>query len=124
MHPLEELAHTLDAVVVATGANKPAFIGLPGEHLSNVTAVTDYLSSPRKKSKDKMVIIGGTELAIDAARTAKRMGDDVTVIFPKDHDHLSASDVSLRKAQQESVRFMLLTQPVKIIGQTKATVVK
>lgn len=121
MHPLEELAHKFDAVVIATGANKPAFLGIAGEHLPNVYTATDYLRMAKKKSKEKTLVIGGSDLAMDAARTAKRLGDEVTLVFHKDADYMPASAINIKHAQQEGVRFMLLTKPTRIVGKGKAS---
>lgn len=121
MYPLEELSSKMDAVIVATGANKPTFMGIPGEHLPNVHCATDFIASPRKKSQDRTFVVGGGDLAVDAARVARRLGDTVTVLFHKDLGALPAHQDNVRHAQQEGVQFMLLTRPLRILGSGAVT---
>lgn len=117
--PVEELSKQYQAVVVATGANKPSFLGIPGEHLSNVQSAVDFLSTQSKKSNDTTIVIGGTNHAIDAARHAKRLGDDVTVMFPKQDVDMIAEQSNVISAKREGVKFLTLTHPQKILGSRK-----
>ena len=69
---LEELRHQFDAVFVATGAQKPVDVDLPGRSLSGVVQAKDYLSNPKHFPARRVLIFGGGNTAIDVARTALR----------------------------------------------------
>ena len=119
--PLEELSKQCAAVVIATGANKPAFLGIPGEHLKNVHSVIDFLSTPQRKSSDTTIVIGGTTQAIDAARAAMRLGDDVTILFHKIDEDMPADASCVLEAKREGVKFHMLTKPRRFLGKDKVT---
>lgn len=114
--PVEELSKQYLAVVIATGANKPTFLGIPGEHLTNVQSAVDFLSNQTKKSTDNTVVIGGTTHAVDAARHAKRLGDTVTIMYPRQDVDMPAEQGSVLAAKKEGVKFLTLTHPQKIVG--------
>ena len=75
-------------------------------------------STPIKKSK-KVVVIGGGNVAMDSARSAKRLGADVTIVYRRSLNEMPARIEEVKHAQEEGIHFMLLTNPTKIIGTEK-----
>jgi glutamate synthase (NADPH/NADH) small chain len=118
---VEELAEEYKAVFIATGASSPSLLGLPGENIKMVYTANEFLTKVNllnwdmKRALDT-VIIGGGDCAIDAARIAKRFGSDVTIVYRRGLDEMNARKEELRHAQEEGVKFFLLTAPIKIVG--------
>jgi len=117
--PLEQLAKQFDAVGIATGANKPTFIGLPGEHLKEVYTSSEFLFDTPSSGKQTTLIVGGGTMAIDSARVAARLGNNVTVVYRRSFEEFLADKTEIKQAQEEGVQFLLLTEPVAIVGEDK-----
>lgn len=127
---VDELLKKYDAVFIATGAGLPYFLGIDGENLSNVYSANEFLTrnnlmkaykfpeytTPVKKAK-KTVVIGGGNVAVDAARVAKRLGSDVTLIYRRSRAEMPARDKEIKHAEEEGIKFMFLANPLKIIGK-------
>lgn len=132
LYSLDELRKKFDAVFVGVGAGLPRFLGIPGESLNGVYSANEFLtrvnlmkaykfpeySTPIKKGR-KVVVIGGGNVAMDAARSAKRLGGDVTIIYRRSLDEMPARKEEIKHAQEEGIHFMLLTNPTKILGESK-----
>jgi glutamate synthase (NADPH/NADH) small chain len=127
---MDELLEHFDAVFIGVGAGLPVFMNIPGETLGNVFSANEYLTrmnlmkaykfpeydTPKPKG-NKVVVLGGGNVAMDAARTAIRTGStEVTVVYRRSRQELPARHEEVRHAEEEGVRFMLLTAPVKYIG--------
>lgn len=127
---LDELLEHFDAVFIGVGAGLPVFMNLPGETLGNVFSANEYLTrmnlmkaykfpeydTPKPKG-NKVVVLGGGNVAMDAARTAIRTGsNEVTVVYRRSRQELPARHEEVRHAEEEGVKFMLLTAPVRYIG--------
>jgi len=132
LYKIEELLKKYDAIFIASGAGLPKLLGIPGENLIGVYSANEFLTrvnlmkahkfpeydTPIKKGK-KTVVIGGGNVAIDAARVARRLGSDVTIIYRRSLNEMPAREEEILNAQEEGVHFMLLTNPTKILGNEK-----
>jgi glutamate synthase (NADPH/NADH) small chain len=117
------------AVFVGSGAGNPAFMGIPGENFNGVFAANEYLTrsnlmkaydtntpTPIKRS-GKVAVIGAGNVAMDAARTAVRLGaDEVTIVYRRGREEMPARHEEIENAEEEGVKLMLLTAPVEVIG--------
>jgi glutamate synthase (NADPH/NADH) small chain len=119
-----------DAIFIATGAGLPYFMNIPGENLNGVYSANEYLTrsnlmrafefpksdTPIKVGKN-VAIIGGGNVAMDAARTAKRLGgENVYIIYRRSEKELPARIEEIHHAKEEGIIFNLLTNPIEIIG--------
>ncbi|MCX8063591.1 MAG: NADPH-dependent glutamate synthase [Candidatus Hydrogenedentes bacterium] len=124
------------AVFIGTGAGLPSFMGIPGENLVGVYSANEYLTRsnlmkaflfPKYDTppirRDKVAVIGGGNVAMDAARTALRLGGDVTIVYRRAREQMPARAEEIHHAEEEGVKFMLLTNPVRIIGDERHRVV-
>ena len=119
------------AVFVGSGAGLPKFMNIPGENLNGVYSANEFLtrinlmkaykdesSTPIKHGK-KVVVVGGGNVAMDAARCAKRLGADVHIVYRRTLNELPARKEEVEHAMEEGITFTLLTNPVKINGDDK-----
>jgi len=126
---IDTLRNEFDAVFIGSGAGLPKFMKIPGEDLIGVYSANEYLTrinlmkayqpdshTPVLKSK-KAAIVGGGNVAMDAARCAKRMGADVHVVYRRSMEELPARVEEVHHAIEEEVHFDLLCNPVEILGQ-------
>ena len=133
---LDELLQTYDAVFVGTGANEPATLGIPGEELEGVWTAKEFLMrvqasqmadrladrlpaeemSPPRVGR-RVAVVGAGNTAMDAARTARRLGaDEVTVVYRRDEAQSPSRPVEIDHAKTEGVRFQYLVNPVRFLG--------
>ena len=123
-----------DAVFIGSGAGLPMFMGIPGENANGVFSANEYLTrnnlmkafrddyhTPIIKSK-KVCIVGGGNVAMDAARTALRLGAEVHVIYRRSEAELPARAEEVHHAKQEGIIFDILTNPVEILEDEKGWV--
>jgi len=123
-----------EAVFVGTGAGLPKFMNIEGENLVGVYSANEYLTrinlmkgyldeydTPIKKHKI-VAVIGGGNVAMDAARCAKRMGADVHVIYRRGREEMPARAEEIEHAEEEGINFHLLNNPVRILGDDKSMV--
>ncbi|MGI6176734.1 MAG: NADPH-dependent glutamate synthase [Christensenellales bacterium] len=117
-----------DAIFLGTGAGLPMFMGIPGENLLGVYSANEYLTrinlmkayskeydTPVAKS-DRVAVVGGGNVAMDAARCAKRMGAEVTIVYRRSEAELPARAEEVEHAKEEGIDFQMLTNPVAIHG--------
>lgn len=122
-------------VFIGTGAGLPKFMGIEGEDLVGVYSANEYLTrinlmkayldnydTPIKKHK-KVAVIGGGNVAMDAARCAKRMGADVHVIYRRGREEMPAREEEIEHAEEEGIIFHLLNNPKKIVGNDNKNVI-
>ena len=118
-----------EAVFIGPGAGLPRFMGIEGEALCGVYSANEFLTrnnlmksyndvsdTPIMHAK-KTVVVGGGNVAMDAARTAKRLGADVTVVYRRTENELPARREEVEHAMEEGIVFKFLTNPVKINGE-------
>lgn len=119
-----------DAVFIGTGAGLPQFLRIPGENLNGVLSANEFLTrinlmkaykfpeydTPIRIGK-RVAVIGGGNVAMDAARCALRLGaEKVTVVYRRSEQEMPARREEIHHAKEEGVEFKLLTNPVRIIG--------
>ncbi len=131
----ELLQNGFDAVFIATGAGLPLFMGIPGENLCGVYSANEYLTrinlmkaydpkyvTPVAK-KRRIAVIGGGNVAMDAARTALRMGaEEVYIVYRRSRAEMPARIDEIKHGEEEGLKFLLLTNPVRILGDEKGWV--
>lgn len=117
-----------EAVFVGTGAGLPMFMNIPGESLVGVVSANEYLTrinlmkayldqydTPISRPK-KVAVVGAGNVAMDAARSAKRMGADVKLIYRRSEAEVPARAEEFEHAKSEGIDFHFLTNPVEILG--------
>ena len=123
-----------EAVFIGSGAGLPMFMGIPGEVSNGVFSANEYLtrSNLMKAFRDdhdtpivtgkKVVVVGGGNVAMDAARTALRLGAEVHIVYRRSEEELPARREEVHHAKEEGVIFDLLTNPTEIIADEKGWV--
>ena len=124
----ELFALGFEAIFIGSGAGLPKFMGIPGEGLKGVLSANEFLTrinlmkayregaaTPIKRGK-KVVVVGGGNVAMDAARSAKRLGGEVTIVYRRTAAELPARKEEVEHAQEEGIAFSFLTNPVEILG--------
>lgn len=123
-----------DAVFIGSGAGLPKFMDIPGENLNGVVSANEFLtrSNLMKAYKEdsrtpiyvgnKVCVVGGGNVAMDAARTALRLGAEVTVVYRRTEKELPARAEEVYHAKEEGIKFRMLTNPVEIVGDEKGWV--
>lgn len=118
---LKDLSDKYDAVYLAIGAQNAVPMPVPGSDLKGCYLGVDYLKAHAKgNSPDlgkKVAIVGGGNTAIDCARTAIRMGAEVSVIYRRTKKEMPAEPFEIEAAEKEGVQFYFLTNPVEYIGE-------
>ena len=117
-----------EAVFIGSGAGLPKFMNIDGENLNGVYSANEFLTrvnlmkaykadsaTPIQRGK-KVVVVGGGNVAMDAARSAKRLGADVTIVYRRTEVELPARREEVEHAKEEGISFKLLTNPIKILG--------
>jgi NADH-quinone oxidoreductase subunit F len=119
---LDDLASEYDALFIAVGAHNEVKMNVPGEDLEGVMPAVAFLrdvalGEPVKVGK-KAAVVGGGNAAIDAARTAKRMGaEEVHILYRRLRADMPADDGEIRAAEEEGIHIHYLTAPTRIIGR-------
>ncbi|MCE5307908.1 MAG: FAD-dependent oxidoreductase [Acidobacteriales bacterium] len=124
--PLNDIDSTYDAVFLSIGTWKEAWVYLPGTELRGVMPALLFLEAVSKKTEcalgKKVVVIGGGNAAIDSARTALRMGSDVTVIYRRERKDMPAIAEETEAAEAEGAEFVFLATPHRIVGDRQGGV--
>ncbi len=130
LYSLDELLERYDAVFLGTGAGLPQFLGIPGENLNGVYSANEFLTrtnlmkaylfpeyaTPIKRKK-RVAVVGGGNVAMDAARCALRLGaEEVHIVYRRSRQELPARAEEAENAEEEGILFDLLTNPVRILG--------
>ncbi len=110
-----------DAFYLAVGAQKSASLGIPGEELQGVWGGIDFLREVNAGAKPaigkKVVVVGGGNVAMDVARTAMRLGANVTVAYRRKESDMPADPTEVAEAKEEGVQFLFEHKPVEIEGK-------
>jgi len=116
-----------EAIFIGSGAGLPMFMGIPGENANGVFSANEYLTRNNlmKAYRDdydtpiyhgkKVVVVGGGNVAMDAARTALRLGAEVHLVYRRSEEELPARKEEVHHAKEEGIIFDLLTNPVEIL---------
>lgn len=117
-----------ESVFIGSGAGLPKFMNIKGENLNGVYSANEFLtrvnlmkayredsSTPIQRGK-KVVVVGGGNVAMDAARSAKRLGADVSIVYRRTEAELPARHEEVEHAKEEGIVFKILTNPVEIKG--------
>ncbi|MCX9074408.1 MAG: NADPH-dependent glutamate synthase, partial [Candidatus Methanoperedens sp.] len=130
---LDELLDDFDAIFLGTGAGLPAFLNIDGENLNGVYSANEFLTrvnlmksylfpeydTPVKIGKH-VTVVGGGNVAMDAARCALRLGaEEVTVVYRRGEEEMPARAEEIKHAKEEGIKFRLLTNPVRLVGDGK-----
>ncbi|AEA33208.1 NADPH-dependent glutamate synthase [Hippea maritima] len=133
---VDELVEEYDAVFLANGAGAPSFLGIPGENLNGVYSASEFLTrsnlmrafdfpefdTPIQAGK-RVVVIGGGNVAMDAVRTAKRLGaEEAIIVYRRSRAEMPARAEEIEHAEAEGIRFELLTNPIRVIGDENGNV--
>lgn len=122
------------AVFIGSGAGLPKFMGIPGENLNGVVSANEFLTrsnlmkaySPESHTPiyvgRRVCVVGGGNVAMDAARTALRLGAEVTVVYRRTEKELPARSEEVHHAKEEGIEFRMLTSPVEVLGNEKGWV--
>lgn len=116
------------AVFIGSGAGLPRFMGIPGENFNGVVSANEFLTRANlMKAYDtaydtpiyvgqRVAVVGGGNVAMDAVRTAKRLGAEATIIYRRSEKELPARIEEVHHAKQEGIRFRMLTNPTEVLG--------
>jgi len=117
---LNDLAHGYDAVFLAIGTWKEGWVYLPGTELTGVIPALPFLEAVSREDEvpvgKKVVVIGGGNAAIDSARTARRLGAQVTVVYRRERKDMPAIPEEIEAAEHEGVKVAYLAAPHRIVG--------
>lgn len=131
----ELLEEGADAVFLGSGAGLPNFQHIPGESLCGVYSANEFLTrinlmraytfpqhdTPIKAGKH-VIVIGGGNVAMDAARCAKRLGADVSIVYRRSEAEMPARAEEVHHAKEEGIHFLMLTNPTEILGDAQSNV--
>ncbi len=127
---LQELIDEYDAVFLGTGAGTPKFLNLPGVNCKGIYSANEFLTrinlmkaykfpeydTPIKVGK-RLAVIGAGNVAMDAARSALRVGfEEVYILYRRTREYMTAREEEIHHAEEEGVKFMFLVSPVEFIG--------
>jgi len=122
------------AVFIGSGAGLPRFMGIPGENLNGVVSANEFLTRANlMKAYDdtydtpiyvgrRVVVVGGGNVAMDAVRTAARLGAEAHIVYRRSEAELPARTEEVHHAKQEGIEFRMLTNPVEVLGDEKGWV--
>ncbi len=123
-----------DAVFIGSGAGLPRFMGIPGENLNGVVSANEFLTrtnlmhaydpaydTPIQVGRH-VVVVGGGNVAMDAVRTATRLGAEATIVYRRSEKELPARAEEVHHARAEGIEFRMLTNPVEVLGDDKGWV--
>ena len=123
---LNDLAHQYDAVFLAIGTWKEAWVYLPGTELRGVIPALPFLEAVSRNQEvpvgKKVVVIGGGNAAIDSARTARRLGADVTIVYRRERKDMPAIQEEIEAAEHEGAKLAYLAAPHRIVGDRNGQV--
>lgn len=133
---IEELKdeYGFEAIFLGTGAGLPRFMGIPGENLNGVVSANEFLTranlmhaydrdydTPIYVGK-RVVVVGGGNVAMDAVRTAKRLGAEATIVYRRSEKELPARAEEVHHAKEEGICFRMLTNPTEVLGDERGWV--
>jgi glutamate synthase (NADPH/NADH) small chain len=132
-YTLPELRQNFDAIFIANGAGLPVFMNVPGENLKGVYSANEYLTRVNLMAAyefpsadtpvligKRVAVVGGGNVAMDAVRTAKRLGAEVaSIVYRRTKAEMPARAEEVHHAEQEGVAFEMLVAPLEVVGNDK-----
>ncbi len=131
---IDELLEDFDAVFIGSGAGLPSFLGVEGENLNGVYSANEYLTrinlmgaykdgaaTPISRAK-RVVVVGAGNVAMDSARCAVRLGAETHLVYRRSRAEMPARAEEIERAEEEGVKFDLLVNPVRILGDENGNV--
>lgn len=127
-------AEGFKAVFIGSGAGLPRFMNIPGENLNGVVSANEFLTRANlMKAYDeasdtpifvgqRVVVVGGGNVAMDAVRTAKRLGAESVIVYRRSQAELPARREEVHNAIEEGIEFRMLTNPVEVLGDERGWV--
>ncbi len=136
LYTIEELLRSFNAVFIGSGAGLPTFLGIPGENLCRIYSANEFLirvnlmrsyDFPRAGTPiyggEKVAVIGGGNVAMDAARCALRLGaKEVKIVYRRSREEVPARAEEIENAEEEGIVFEFLTSPLRLIGNERQNV--
>ena len=137
LYSIDELMHEqgFDAVFVGSGAGTPRYLEIEGESLNGAMAASELLARVNLMKAYKFpeyatpvyagkrcIVVGGGNVAMDAARTARRLGAEVTVVYRRSKTEMPARAEEVHHAEEEGIVFQMLTNPVRVLGNDEGWV--
>jgi glutamate synthase (NADPH/NADH) small chain len=136
LYTIEELLKQFDAVFVGSGAGLPTFMGIPGENLCGIYSANEFLirvnlmrsyDFPKASTPicggEKVAVVGGGNVAMDAARCALRLGArEVKIVYRRSREEMPARVEEIENAEEEGIVFEFLTSPKRFIGNERRAV--
>ena len=133
---VEEILENYDAIFIGVGAGTPKFMGVPGSEFNGVYSANEFLTrinlmraykfpeydTPIRIGK-RVVVIGGGNTAMDAARSALRLGAQVTIVYRRTEVEMPARKAEIHHAKEEGIEFQFLTNPVRYIGDERGNLI-
>ena len=123
-----------EAVFIGSGAGLPRFMGIPGENLNGVVSANEFLTranlmhaydarydTPIHVGR-RVAVVGGGNVAMDAVRTARRLGAEATIVYRRSEKELPARAEEVHHAREEGIRFRMLTNPVEVLADERGWV--
>jgi len=126
-----------DAVFIGSGAGLPRFLGIPGEDFNGIYSANEFLirvnmmkayrfpeyDTPIKVG-EKVIVVGGGNVAMDSARSALRLGGNVTVVYRRTEEYMPARREEVINAKEEGINFIFLASPIRFLGDERGNVQK
>jgi glutamate synthase (NADPH/NADH) small chain len=134
MAPVSEGGEGFAAVFIASGAGLPYFMNIAGENLNGVVSANEFLTRANlmgawRKGADtpifagkRTVVVGGGNVAMDAVRTARRLGSEAFIVYRRSEAELPARVEEVHHAREEGIEFRMLTNPVEVLGDERGWV--
>ena len=136
LHTIRELLTEFDAVFIGSGAGPPTFMGIPGENLCGVYSANEFLirvnlmksyNFPKAGTPicggEKVIVVGGGNVAMDSARCALRLGaTEVKIVYRRSREEMPARAEEIENAEDEGIEFEFLTNPKRFIGNERRAV--
>ena len=123
-----------ESVFIGSGAGLPRFMNIKGENLKGVYSANEFLtrvnlmkaykpdSATPIQHGNHVIVVGGGNVAMDAARSAKRLGADVSIVYRRTEAELPARHEEVEHAKEEGIRFLMLTNPIEVVGNAEGWV--
>jgi glutamate synthase (NADPH/NADH) small chain len=136
LYTIAELLRQFDAVFIGSGAGPPTFMGIPGENLCGIYSANEFLirvnlmrsyDFPKAGTPicggEEVAVVGGGNVAMDAARCALRLGaKDVKIVYRRSREEMPARIEEIENAEEEGIKFEFLTSPKRFIGNERRRV--